>query len=297
LRLARTYGLAFYSRPATLAAMLADPATSALQRLELDSQGLSEHLLADLCDIPSGGLRELALTNTSMEMTLRPEDQRPRGILPSLLRAWRRPPEPLGPSACFTRLLRGLNRLSLRNVVVTGSLDISGLLGLSSLANLHTLEIDTGSIRGVSLTSPGLASLTALSLSKVALDNHALSALLGGSPQKRLTSLDLSGNRLDADAVPLITDSPALSGLRWLVLGGNPLGAGLRHLIDSEVVERLAWLDLRNTGLTEADALRLADRAPRLSALAWIDLRKNRLSDPVKGRLRKAFWPAAHVQA
>lgn len=296
LRLTRTYGLGFYSRPATLAAMLADPATSALRRLELDSQSLGDTLLADLCAMPGEPLRELTMVSARIEATLRPEDQR-RGLLPSLLRALRRPAPPVAPSDGLARLLGGLNRLSLRNVGVTGSLGLGGLLGLGQLESLHTLELDHMSRSAVSLTGSHLASLATLGLPNMEIQDAGLAVLVSGPAVARLTTLDLASNRLTAAAVPLLTDTPALSRLRWLSLRGNPLREGLRRLIDSALVERLAWLDLRNTGLSEADALRLADSAPRLKALSWLDLRKNGLTNAVKSRLSKAFWPAAQIQA
>lgn len=109
--------------------------------------------------------------------------------------------------------------------------------------------------------SPYLANLRVLTLSRTEITSAGLKSLVA-SPCLRLRGLGLEGCRLDADAVHLLAESPALARLEWIDLGGQPslCGDGLKPLALSDYLSPLCELDIHGCHADDETRTALRER-------------------------------------
>jgi uncharacterized protein (TIGR02996 family) len=206
--------------------------------------------------------------------------------------------------------------------LVTVSTNVKGLAALAKRLPLKRLHI-YGDGSADNLAEPPLAEgLTSLALYQMRLSPEALASLTAGSrlaglrrlsltgmalgaaearvvaaaPSNALTRLELSGNRLDAEAVGLLAASPRLAGLRWLDLSVNKIGGdGAAALASSPHLRGLTSLDLRDCGIGSAGAAALA-ASPNLARLRHLRLTYNPLGDEgVRALAASPHLGALHV--
>jgi uncharacterized protein (TIGR02996 family) len=158
---------------------------------------------------------------------------------------------------------------------------ISDLPACPLLARLHSLEICEASVQPEAIralvTSPNLTGLSALSLSDCRASAAATRALAQAVGLRRLRSLRLQdirdGGALDACRV--LTESGVLGRLTVLALPSNRLGAqDVQPLFDSPDAAGLTELDLSDNRLDWEGAMALA-RCPHLRRLRTLDIRNN----------------------
>jgi uncharacterized protein (TIGR02996 family) len=290
--------LAFLARSARLDTILASPALQQLEQLEIVSTGAADRVLADLCQRKNAApLRELCLQRRTLALHLRPEEHWPiPGTLPSLFGGWPFGATPgEGPSAGLTALLIGLRRLTLRSCAIVGEVALHEILELPALSQLRTLELDSiptaVPFSCECLSRSHMAGLRTLILSNLRLSDESIAHLMSTPTLSGLTSLDLSSLGLSGKDIQMLVQSPYLGNLRALSLRDNLLRGDLRRLIESDLIEQLSWLDLRNTGMTDEDAHALILRNKSLSSLVMLDLRRNSFLQSSRDRLRQAFGP------
>lgn len=101
--------------------------------------------------------------------------------------------------------------------------------------------------------------------------------LAGAAHLSQVSCLDLSGNRLDDEAVRTLVVSPHLQRLRRLDLANNQLtDASIELLAGAGLLEQLTGLDLRNNGLSEK-GIEILLGSPLGQRLQWLALAGNDL--------------------
>jgi uncharacterized protein (TIGR02996 family) len=125
-----------------------------------------------------------------------------------------------------------------------------------------------------------LSRLAALDISRMCACGYCpiendLRALFGSKHAKGLTSLNIAGDRMDAEGVKRLAKSSALSRLTSLDVSENPIGPlGVVELGKSEHLKNLVTLNLSKTELGNINLLRLAE-LKNLPALRQLDLSSN----------------------
>jgi uncharacterized protein (TIGR02996 family) len=174
------------------------------------------------------------------------------------------------------------------------------LLEGKQLANLTTLSLQGGGgsdfeepvpigPTDVALlaNSPTLANLTSLDLSGNAVDAESLSGLLSSPHMANLRELVVAGNRLTAETIgPLARVGPG-PRLRSLSLAWNPIGdRGAQVLATADFCEVLQNLDLDTCKITAHGVQALA-KAPWMAHLCRLDLDHNSAgADGIRALLR-----------
>jgi uncharacterized protein (TIGR02996 family) len=113
--------------------------------------------------------------------------------------------------------------------------------------------------------------------------DYRLRAVLGNSHLAKLKGLNLHNNRIWADDVLRLSQSPLAKRLTHLDLSGNGIGnEGVAHLVDEEAFANLEVLNLRSDGLPEYECIsrstlpKLVYRSKKLRSL---DLAGHHLGD------------------
>jgi hypothetical protein len=275
-------------------------------RLGLNYSGDADRALrAVLTSVPWAGLTELALDGA-------PYNSSPLAVVADSPLGGQLSSLTLDRGHCVTLparpgpLLSSLRSLRLRGCVFLRQTIPNALLASPELANLMVLDLRETQFPAPPRPAPPrpslrvevlahLSNLTTLLLADQRLGDANV-VRLAAANLAHLTELNLSHN--DLTSAGAIAESPYFTRLRKLTLRGNPLGpSGLLALLGAPFVPRLWWLDLWKTGVTDAIALELIDRAPSLPNLAWLDVRGNALSAAVRERLRAAFGPAVRYDA
>lgn len=100
---------------------------------------------------------------------------------------------------------------------------------------------------GIRLNPENFPLLTSLDLTNVLLTECGLFALLESGIVAKLTSLNLSWNRIGDEGAKMIAANPAVAQLRTLDLSGTRIGiAGAKALLDSLHLARLSELKVNN---------------------------------------------------
>lgn len=173
-----------------------------------------------------------------------------------------------------------LEDLNLKRNLLESS--ISHLAGSKVIQGLRRLNLSQNAIqsRGVAelASAEGLAQLERLSLSRCQLDDEALHTISRCPLLRNLTHLDVSENAVE-QGLDLISESSYLRELRFLHLYCARVQSGqLARFAESPNSNHLAWLDLGNNALTDADARVLASN-PKFATLRYLSLTGNRLTD------------------
>jgi uncharacterized protein (TIGR02996 family) len=209
---------------------------------------------------------------------------------------------PGDPSNVLWRLVSGALNTPLRGLLlegVAGALGRAPLLRSGALDLLHTLTLRAcalGPQDAELIATRGPARLVHLDLGGNPLGSQGVAALAGSTHLTRLTHLGLTKvGGLGAAAAcigPLFT-TPHLPRLAALDLSRDDLDASdARALVASPLPERLYRLDLRHNHLGDAGAFALLEADwPRL---AWLDVRDNGLSAAAKDALRSRFGYSVH---
>jgi uncharacterized protein (TIGR02996 family) len=104
-----------------------------------------------------------------------------------------------------------------------------------------------------------------------------------------LHTLDLAGNKLQAEAILALVRSGDLRRLRSLLLAGNRVGpAGAATIAATPQLAGLTLLDLGGNRIGDEGAFALA-RSPHLSELAELRLGSNRITEEGRAALRARF--------
>ncbi len=170
----------------------------------------------------------------------------------------------------------GLERLNVSdNHMTPGGLEVLlKALGGGELAWLGLRRNPLGDKGAAVLGRAGLTRrLRALELSRCGLSTAGVRELVGALAQVSVETLDLSYNRLDADAAAVLGSH--LERVRCLSLRHNPLGSGaVRHLIRARFAPSLEVLELGATGMNDDDAEALA-AASHMGAIRSLDVSLN----------------------
>jgi uncharacterized protein (TIGR02996 family) len=126
--------------------------------------------------------------------------------------------------------------------------------------------------------SSGRSNLVDLSVYGANLDRGALQTLLASPHLTRLSRLDLGGNQVGDEEIPLLGEGARTAGLRVLRLGSPLVGpAGLAAFARSPALSGLVELGLNSTGTSDEGALALAD-SPHLGNLVELDMAQQTLT-------------------
>ncbi len=144
-------------------------------------------------------------------------------------------------------------------------------------------------------TSDQFHHLQELNLNETGVGDEGVTILAESSLLENLRCLKLQGTEggyykrpITAQGARALAASERCRNLHVLDLGNQPLGDGVRHLLDSPNFQPLRCLGLWKTGLSDAEVPRLCDRS-RFLNLELLDVRCNDLSDESKRRLRDRF--------
>jgi hypothetical protein len=159
------------------------------------------------------------------------------------------------------------------------------------LSNSHGFSPD-----GISalLSSPHLRHLRTLKLESCQLDASAARAIQDMPLEHAsLVELNLSKNRLDADAASALANAPMLANLRSLDLSyNNGIGEGAAALFTSGHLSQLEHLDLTSTSARDATVAALLDPQQRLQSLHTLLLGYCQLGPEAARSIAHARLPA-----
>ena len=103
--------------------------------------------------------------------------------------------------------------------------------------------------------------------------------IAGFEPIKKVTSLIITHNAFDAEALQILIDSPYIQNIDYLQLGSNLLGdEGVRLLANTEKFRNVHTLSLECNGIGPEGARALA-ASPYLTRLTYLSLVDNRVGD------------------